>query len=154
MPPGFGLGTVGWKFGSCILNAVDFLEIVARASDATFSRPILRSRGDRNLSSSSKGATMRAPNRSLLVLVIAASVPVALSSETANSAILLVTSRAALAGTDNLNWGDLGPENTELPSPVSITSDDGLLVNVSQTAGRRESVRPELRRTPIGNTRR
>jgi hypothetical protein len=47
----------------------------------------------------------------------------------------LVTSRAALAGTDNLDWGDLGPENTEVPSPFLITSDDGLLVDVRQTDG-------------------
>lgn len=50
----------------------------------------------------------------------------------ARAALTLETSRAALAGTDNLDWGDLGPNLTFVPQPFMITSDDGLIVTVSK----------------------
>jgi hypothetical protein len=58
----------------------------------------------------------------------------------ADASISLVTSRATLAGTDNLDWGDLGPDdpgygNNLHPNPLVIASDDGLSVTVSQVGG-------------------
>lgn len=41
-----------------------------------------------------------------------------------------VASRADLAASDNLDWGDLGPPSGSLPQPVSILSDDGRSVVV------------------------
>lgn len=44
-----------------------------------------------------------------------------------------VGSRSALAGTDNLDWGDLGPPSVSHPQPVTILSDDGLSVVVTNS---------------------
>ena len=45
-----------------------------------------------------------------------------------------VVSRSALAGTDNLDWGDLGPAPGSHPQPLSIRSDDGLQVVVTNSS--------------------
>ncbi len=39
-----------------------------------------------------------------------------------------VASRSALAGSDNLDWGDLGPPTGSHPQPVTIRSNNGLSV--------------------------
>jgi len=44
-----------------------------------------------------------------------------------------VVSRSGLAGTDNLDWGDLGPPGGSHPQPVTILSDDGLVVVVTNS---------------------
>jgi hypothetical protein len=46
----------------------------------------------------------------------------------------LVTSRSALAGTDSVNWGTLGPAGTIVSSPFTILSTGGRSVSVSQPA--------------------
>ena len=46
-----------------------------------------------------------------------------------------VASRGALAGTDFLDWGDLGPQGTVLSNPFNIVSNLGHVVTVSQAAG-------------------
>ena len=45
-----------------------------------------------------------------------------------------VVSRSALAGTDNLDWGDLGPPPGSHPQPLSIRSDEGLQVVVTNSS--------------------
>jgi hypothetical protein len=44
----------------------------------------------------------------------------------------LVTSRTALAGTDSVNWGTLGPAGTVVANPFQILSTSGRSVSVSQ----------------------
>jgi hypothetical protein len=45
----------------------------------------------------------------------------------------LVTSRSALAGTDSVNWGTLGPSATAAPNPFTILSTSGRSISVSKT---------------------
>jgi hypothetical protein len=45
----------------------------------------------------------------------------------------LVTSRAALAGTDSVDWGTLGPQWTVVPNPSTVLSTRGVSVTVSKT---------------------
>jgi len=47
------------------------------------------------------------------------------------SAPTMVTSRAALAGNDFIDWGDFGPAFTIVPSPSDINSDAGNVTTVS-----------------------
>jgi len=54
------------------------------------------------------------------------------SASSADASIALVTSRASLAGTDNLDWGDLGAELQFVGNPTIMLSDDGLSVTISQ----------------------
>jgi hypothetical protein len=44
----------------------------------------------------------------------------------------LITSRAALAGTDSVNWGNFGPAGTLVANPSTILSNGGLSINVSK----------------------
>lgn len=53
----------------------------------------------------------------------------------AGASISLETSRAGLAGTDNLDWGDLGPSFAGVSNPFSIVSNNGRTVTVSQATG-------------------
>lgn len=48
-------------------------------------------------------------------------------------------SRSALAATDHIDWGDLGPPSGSHPQPVTILSDDGLSVVV-----RNSVIRPAI----------
>lgn len=50
------------------------------------------------------------------------------------AAFASVTSRTALAGTDNLDWGDLGPPSGSLPQPVTIRSEGGLSVVLTNSS--------------------
>jgi hypothetical protein len=45
----------------------------------------------------------------------------------------LVTSRAALDGTDRLDWGTVVHEGSGLPNPFTITSSGGITVHGKQT---------------------
>lgn len=45
-----------------------------------------------------------------------------------------VASRTALAGNDNLDWGDLGPPSGSLPQPVNIRSEGGLSVVLTNSS--------------------
>jgi hypothetical protein len=45
----------------------------------------------------------------------------------------LVTSRTALAGTDSVNWGTIGPQWTAVPNPFTILSTSGRSITVSKT---------------------
>jgi hypothetical protein len=47
---------------------------------------------------------------------------------------VLVTSRTALAGTDSVNWGTLGPAGTTVANPFTILSTGGRSISVSQPA--------------------
>jgi hypothetical protein len=47
---------------------------------------------------------------------------------------VIVSTRSALAATDNLDWGDLGPPSGGVPQPLTIRSDDGLSVVVTNTS--------------------
>jgi hypothetical protein len=44
-------------------------------------------------------------------------------------------SRAAFAGTDSVDWGQLGPSFTTVPDPVNATSTGGIGVTVHQPSG-------------------
>jgi hypothetical protein len=45
-----------------------------------------------------------------------------------------VATRSALAASDNLDWGDLGPPSGGLPQPLTIRSEDGLSVVVTNNS--------------------
>ena len=45
-----------------------------------------------------------------------------------------VATRGALAATDNLDWGDLGPPSGSLPQPVTIRSEGGLSVVLTNSS--------------------
>lgn len=51
----------------------------------------------------------------------------------AEPGFLRAVSRSALAATDNLDWGDLGPPSGSHPQPVTILSDDGVSVVVTNS---------------------
>jgi hypothetical protein len=73
--------------------------------------------------------------RHLAVFLVLA-LTVLLTGGRAHAALILVTSRAALAGTDNLNWGNLGATGTTVSSPFVINSTNASLpVTVSQPGG-------------------
>src|SRR5690606_25896399 len=74
------------------------------------------------------GASMR---KSVMAAVFAALVPLALASVPAEAVPMLVTSRAALGGNDFIDWADLGPSATFVSNPFTITSQNGLIVDVS-----------------------
>jgi len=50
----------------------------------------------------------------------------------ARADLVEVTSRSALAGTDFVDWGKLGPNGTSIPNPFSINSNGGVKLTVSQ----------------------
>ena len=56
------------------------------------------------------------------------------NSVTPQAAFVSVVSRTALAGTDNLDWGDLGPPTGSHPQPLTIRSDDGLSVVMTNSS--------------------
>jgi hypothetical protein len=57
-------------------------------------------------------------------------------AEAASAAPVLVTSRAALGGTDFYDWGTLGPEGTVVADPFNINSTiDAVLATVSNPSG-------------------
>jgi hypothetical protein len=45
-----------------------------------------------------------------------------------------VATRIALAGTDNLDWGDLGPPSGGLAQPLTVRSDNGLSIVVTNNS--------------------
>lgn len=53
----------------------------------------------------------------------------------ARADVVFVSSRAALAGTDHVDWGVLGPQNTTVSNPFNISSVDGLDMTVSMPSG-------------------
>jgi hypothetical protein len=53
-------------------------------------------------------------------------------ADTARAGYALVTSRAALGGTDSIDWAQLGPELTVVPSPAAVMSAGGVSATVSQ----------------------
>lgn len=69
--------------------------------------------------------------KSVMVAVFAALVPLAVASVPAEAVPMLVTSRAALGGNDFIDWADLGPSRTSVSNPFTITSQNGLIVDVS-----------------------
>lgn len=64
--------------------------------------------------------------------LVAALVPLALAGAPAEAAPVLVTDRAALGGTDFIDWGGLGPSGTNAPNGFTIASNGGLNVAVSK----------------------
>ena len=40
----------------------------------------------------------------------------------ASAGVVLVTSKTALAPADSIDWGQLGPDSTSLPSTTAVTS--------------------------------
>ena len=52
------------------------------------------------------------------------------SSAPTEPGFIRAVSRSALAATDHIDWGDLGPPSGSHPQPVTILSDDGLSVVV------------------------
>lgn len=48
------------------------------------------------------------------------------------SSLTLVTSRAAIGGTDSIDWGQLGAAISEVPNPSTVTSSGGLNAIVSK----------------------
>lgn len=49
-----------------------------------------------------------------------------------------VTSRAALNGTDLIDWGQLGPSGTQIPNPETVTTSGGIPGMVAQVSGNGE----------------
>ena len=45
-----------------------------------------------------------------------------------------VASRSALAGSDNIDWGDLGSQSGSIPQPITIRSDAGLQALVTNSS--------------------
>ena len=68
----------------------------------------------------------------LLVAIIAVA---ACYCNTSQAAFTSVANRAALAGTDFIDWGTAGAENTILSNPFTISSNGGLTATVSQAVG-------------------
>jgi hypothetical protein len=52
---------------------------------------------------------------------------------TAEAAFVFVTNRAALGGTDSVDWGALGPPFTNVTNPFTIASAGGMTLSVSKT---------------------
>ncbi len=55
------------------------------------------------------------------------------SSAPAEPGFIRAVSRSALAATDDLDWGDLGPPSGSYPQPVTILSDDRLSIVVTNS---------------------
>jgi hypothetical protein len=55
-----------------------------------------------------------------------------IGTASAHAQISLVTTRSALAGTDFIDWGTLGPTRTIVSNPFTILSNGGISVNVSK----------------------
>ncbi|MCF6215055.1 MAG: PEP-CTERM sorting domain-containing protein [Emcibacter sp.] len=53
----------------------------------------------------------------------------------ASAAVVLVTDRAALGGTDFYDWSTLGPDGTYVPEGTSVTSNGGLGATLSLPSG-------------------
>ena len=73
-------------------------------------------------------------SRWLVAAVVAAVLGLA-NANTSQAAFAFVGSRAALAGTDSLDWGTKGPEYTILSNPFTITSTKSVVATVSQDSG-------------------
>ncbi len=74
---------------------------------------------------------MKSTSKSYASLV--ACLVVAAVAASAQASVQQETTRAGLAGTDNIDWGDLGPSGTLVVNPFVITSDDGVNVTVGKT---------------------
>ncbi len=70
-----------------------------------------------------------------IVTSIVAAVLGLANANTSQAAFAFVGSRAALAGTDSLDWGTKGPEYTILSNPFTITSTKSVVATVSQDSG-------------------
>lgn len=55
-----------------------------------------------------------------------------IASTGANAALVLVTSRVALAGDDFIDWGNAGAEFSDPTNPFNINSNNGIVTTVSQ----------------------
>ena len=64
-------------------------------------------------------------------LLLIATMLFAVTFGTANATVTFVTDRSSLGGNDYVNWGVLGPVNTFVSSPFSISSQAGLGMTVS-----------------------
>jgi hypothetical protein len=53
----------------------------------------------------------------------------------AQAGVKLVKSRAAMDGNDLINWAQLGPTLTNVPTPATVTSNGGLSATVSNLGG-------------------
>jgi PEP-CTERM motif len=69
--------------------------------------------------------------RRRLMLATAALTVVAGAVQRAPAGVTLVTSATALAPNDSIDWGQLGPDSTSLPSSTAVTSANGLAATVT-----------------------
>ena len=69
--------------------------------------------------------------RRRLILAMAALTVVASAVQRATAGITLVTTATALAPDDSIDWGQLGPDSTSLPSTTVVTSASGLAARVT-----------------------
>jgi PEP-CTERM motif len=69
--------------------------------------------------------------RRRLMLAMAVLTVVAGAVQRAPAGVMLVTSPTALAPNDSIDWGQLGPDSTSLPSSTAVTSATGLVATVS-----------------------
>jgi hypothetical protein len=65
------------------------------------------------------------------MLAMAALAVVAGAVQRAPAGVTLVTSTTALAPNDSIDWGQLGPDSTGLPSSTAVTSANGLAATVT-----------------------
>ncbi len=83
------------------------------------------SSGTRELQSQLRGRCgLAALLSALLVLLLAAP---------AGATLVQVTSRAALGGNDLIDWSQLGPDFTSIPSPTTVLSNSSLSVTAQRT---------------------
>jgi|SRR5580658_8724939 hypothetical protein len=79
-----------------------------------------------------KQTIMNAQRKQAAVLGL---VMLAVVAAPAEAGVKLVKSRAALDGDDLINWAQLGPSLTNVPTPAAVTSNGGLSATVSSLGG-------------------